>query len=155
IPFQVDYPNAAPAQGLLRVETRQQGFPGWVVIDLGTTNSTVTVHDNWPIVPLQGLPQEQEDFLRQRLAGWLAQSAAEGPGRRRKCAAEWQRLKTTVARTTGQASAEALPGSLPSSQVNRLHDVIASLELSLRNFPEPFRRVVNKALTRSYRDALH
>ena len=154
VPVRVVYPEAPPVQGLLRVETRQQGFPGWVVIDLGTTNSTVTVHDNWPIIPLQGLPEEQEDDLRQKLAAWLGLAAAEALGGGRKFEAEWQRLKTTVARTAGLGGPEALPASLAANQANRLHEIIAQVELSLRTFPEPFRRAVNRSLTRTYKDAL-
>ena len=154
VPVEVHYPEARPAQGLLRIESRQQGFPGWLVIDLGTTNSTVTVHDNWPLLPLQGLPEEQEEYLRQRLAAWLGKSAAEALGGGRKFEAEWQRLKTTVARTAGLSGPEALPASLTSSQANRLHEVIAQTELALRTFPEPFRRAVNRGLTRCYKEAL-
>jgi molecular chaperone DnaK (HSP70) len=155
VPFQVEYSEARPVQGLLRIETRQQAFPGWVVIDLGTTNSTVTVHDNWPIVPVQGLPEEQEAVLRQKMAAWLNASAAEALGGGRKFDADWQRLRTTVARTNGLSGPEALPAGLTASRGNLLYEVLAQVELSLRTFPEPFRRAVSVALTRLYREALH
>ncbi len=77
IPIDVTLPGAKPIRWLLRLEAQTKNFPGWVVVDFGTTNSTVTLHDTWDYSPFEGFPDEQEDYLRQSLADWLRLSAHE------------------------------------------------------------------------------
>ena len=72
IPLQTEFPGARPVQHLFRLECVQRQFPGWLVIDFGTSNSTVTVFDPRDLPPIEGLPQEQEARLCQLLAEFLS-----------------------------------------------------------------------------------
>jgi hypothetical protein len=52
-------------------------FPGWLAIDFGTSNSTVTLFDTRKVPSLKTLPKEQEERLREHLMQWLSLPASE------------------------------------------------------------------------------
>ena len=47
-------------------------FPGWLALDFGTSNSTVTLFDPIEVPIAEILPREQEIRLRHRMAEWLS-----------------------------------------------------------------------------------
>jgi hypothetical protein len=52
-----------PARGASRQASRAE-YPGFIAIDLGTSNSTVTLHDRAVVEQITGLAAEQEDRLK-------------------------------------------------------------------------------------------
>ncbi len=60
---------------------QQESYPGWLAIDFGTSNSTVTLFDPIEVAITELLPKEQEECLLNLLAAWLCSSAADAiPG---------------------------------------------------------------------------
>jgi hypothetical protein len=51
----------------INLVTQEKTFPGWLAIDFGTSNSSVTVYDNRKNITMPGLAAEQESELKQRL----------------------------------------------------------------------------------------
>jgi hypothetical protein len=137
---------------LLRLELAQRIHPGWVVIDFGTTNSTVTLHDTLNTIPFLGLPEEQEWHLRKSLATWFSQEAQEALapfGQRFEM--EWKRWRAQLARALDAAD---LAPWLSTDQGPRLYQVLAELEAILRFSAEPFRRAVQVQVDRMVSAAL-
>lgn len=58
-------------------EPKKVPYPGWLSIDFGTSNSTVTLYDPREIDPPFVLPREQEEWLSDRLIAWLDQPSTE------------------------------------------------------------------------------
>ncbi|MTJ54671.1 molecular chaperone [Anabaena sp. UHCC 0253] len=52
-------------------EKQRKRFPGWLALDFGTSNSTVTLFDPIEVPIAEVLPREQELRLRERMAEWL------------------------------------------------------------------------------------
>ena len=77
IPLLATLPHAKQVRCLVKLEPRRDQFNGWLVIDFGTTNSSVTVYDDRGRTPQEGLHPEQEEVIRRLLSGWLAQPASE------------------------------------------------------------------------------
>lgn len=154
VPVKVAYPGAKAVRWLLHVESAARAFPGWVVIDFGTTNSTVTVHDTWDLLPFEGLPGEQEDHLRESVLEWLKADAGTAFGKRGKALkGEWLTLKNQVAGLLFNGTADGLAAWMRGSP-GRLHQLLATLETSLRLRSAPLRRVAGARLARAYREAL-
>ena len=156
VPCEAVIDGAKPSRWLLKLEAESRVFPGWVVIDFGTTNSTVTIHDTQQRIPFLGLPEEQEDFLRKRLVAWLRSDAAEAlKPYGRQYQAEWKKLLTQSARSLNLPSAEELPGWLERDpEHTRLYELIAQLESNLRIAPEPMRRAAATHLSHFLTESL-
>ena len=131
VPLQATLEGAEPVRALLRLETKQQQFPGWLVIDFGTTNSTVSVFDPRSIPPQEGLHPEQEEVLRERLLHWLGLPAEEAIRGGRHFANDWRRLVLQVSGTS-DTSSDAGPGAIKAGPPAQLYEALARLELSLR-----------------------
>lgn len=155
VPVEVTYPKAKAARWLLKVEAESKVFPGWVVIDFGTTNSTVTVHDTWDLVPFEGLPEEQEAHLRGALLDWLRKDATEGLGKAGKpFEHEWSRWRGQTAQMLFGGSPDGLAEWLRGDTGPRLHELVAKLETNLRLLSNGFRRLAYGRLSGFYREAL-
>lgn len=157
IPMLCEAKDARPQTWLVKLEAAGKIFPGWVVIDFGTTNSTVTVYDTWDRLPYTGLPEEQEESLVNSMREFLKDSALKvfGAAGGRKYETEWHRIKTQVAKMVGAGSAESLPEWLRSSEGARVYDLIAQLETILRSSSEGIRRVLMAKMNHFYQQALH
>ena len=154
VPMAATLDGASPRQWLLKLAPKSKVFPGWVVIDFGTTNSTVTVYDTQDRYDVAGLPEEQELALRQRLTAWLKEPPQEAVGRRRGLEEGWKRLKQLVAANLGQPDVEAVLDWV-AGEPGRVFAVVKELELSLWNSPEELRRAVYGRWYRILREVLH
>lgn len=155
IPVDAVLPGVRTVRWLLRLESRVKVFPGWVVMDFGTTNSTVALFDIWDYLPFTGLPDEQETYLLSKIVAWMGMTAEEAFGRMsRSFANDWQHWRNAVAAQLKLGSLEAIQDWLFASPKTRLHELVKALELTLRWQPESFRRAAYASLSRFYREAL-
>ena len=155
IPVDVSLPNAKPIRWLLRLEAQSKPFPGFVVIDFGTTNSAVTLSASWDYVPFEGLPDDQEDFLRRELADWLRKGSVEAFGEvGKQFKNEWNTWRSSATGGLNAGSPENLGDWLRADPAPRLHALIAGLETTLRRQPEAFRRIAYAGLSHFYAASL-
>jgi hypothetical protein len=128
----------------LKLESENEPFPGWLVIDFGTTNSTVTVHAPYQDEAAVGLPDEQRDALSSKLADWLGKTAADAlqPNGQR-FESDWQKLLREVATSVvGSGSVKALTDAVADTKKSKVYQVITQLQITLRPKPMEFRRIV-------------
>ena len=139
------------------VEKTPPKYPGWFAIDLGTSNSTVTLY--YPnlatvVVPPKNLPQEQEKCLRQRLAEWVNQRPTDDHASDRDWQSEWDKLLQEVSKN--------LPDPNPNNRGNLgdqifldtdstyLLEAIRLIEISLNSCKDWFSRFAWKRLNQIY-----
>lgn len=128
-------------------------FPGWLAIDFGTSNSTVTLF-NPKMVPslINALPQEQEKKLRARLVEWLEQPASEAlPGVEEF---EWTRFTNELYRALNTSPSRSLTYVLGDGDGLELLEALRYIDLS------PFssdraRKVARKRLKEIYYETFH
>lgn len=155
IPFHAVLPGVSPIRWLMRLQARTVVFPGWVVIDFGTTNSAVALFDTWDYVPFEGLPEEQENHLRTRLSQWLNMRPEEAlPHYGRRFEGDWQRWRHAIANRLNIQSPDGLSDWLLQDSSSRLHPLIEAMEVTLPLHPEPFRKAAYAALMKFYHEAL-
>ncbi len=109
-------------------------FPGWIAIDYGTSNSTVTLFDTRRVPRPTSLPKEQANDLRDRLSQWLASPASKALPDVSEAA--WQKFVHDTKFNSDQ-----------------LLSSIAQLEISLNCQDEQFRRSAYKKLRGIYHAA--
>lgn len=155
IPLRSEVPGGRPVDHLLRLQVRVGQFNGWLAIDFGTTNSTVTVYDPRDMQAVTGLPGAQEERLRTLLSRWLDPHLAPEEAIRngKKHESKWRGYLLQVATTLGIDTAQ-LPNYL-SENSSKMYEVLKQLELVLRGFAEEmdFRRSVWQRLTGIYHEA--
>ena len=145
-------PQAKPVRCLVKLEPKKVQFNGWLVIDFGTTNSSVTVYDDRGKTPQEGLHPEQEEVLRGLLSGWLAEPASEAMHDGRRFETDWKRLRDLLkpAGAVGRPAAD----DIASGPAVHFYEAQARLELALRGMREEFRRAVSVRLHEFYHEAL-
>jgi hypothetical protein len=155
IPLRSDVPGGKAVDHLLKVQARVGQFNGWLAIDFGTTNSTVTVCDPRDMQAVTGLPGAQEECLRTLLCRWLDPRLAPRDALRngKKHESKWRSYLLQVGTTLGIDAAQ-LPDYLSENSA-RMYEVLKQLELVLRGFAEEtdFRRAVWQRLTEIYHEA--
>jgi len=125
-------------------------FPGWLAIDFGTSNSTVTLFNNRKIAPPQILPKEQEERLCDRLKQWLNSPPAEAlPS---VSASEWGSFVSEVSKELGVTDPSKLGDVFSPSRNVRLLEAIRLLEISVGNRTEAFRRAASNRLNQIYHE---
>jgi len=155
VPMLVTLPEATSRQWMLKLAPKSKVFPGWVVIDFGTTNSTVTVYDTQDRYDIVGLPEEQESVLKRKLMEWLRELPLTAVDKRRSLEDNWKALKQQTATNLSLPSGDSIVEWLSGSESNRLYAFIKEMELNLKYMPEPFRRFVYGRWNRILREALH
>jgi hypothetical protein len=146
-------PSPSPIAPRKRMdEASNIDFPGWLAIDFGTSNSTVTLFDPRLVSSPNDLPREQEQQLRKRFAAWLSQPAAVAlPG---ISATEWEAFIGDINRDLELANARTDPSQLSalflSSDSARLLRAIRQIELY--NGSERFRKAASKRLNQIYHE---
>jgi hypothetical protein len=132
----------ATLAGTLEVRCEESVFPGWLAIDFGTSNSTVTVFDDHRLVNYPGLPPEQENFLCRELLEWTRMPSGNFPN---VAEADWGRYLDRVGQELGGTGVAELTEVLRLRDSRRLEAVLRLLELVAADFAEPFQvAVVNK-----------
>jgi 5-hydroxyisourate hydrolase-like protein (transthyretin family) len=123
-------------------------FPGWLAIDFGTSNSTVTLFDPREVPISEILPQEQEDRLRKRLSEWLGLEASNAlPDVN---VLEWQKFLAEISKNL-EVEPSQLSSVISSSKSERFLEAIKQIELCL-GISEKFRRAVSKKLYEIYHE---
>ncbi|ODH02975.1 molecular chaperone [Nostoc sp. KVJ20] len=127
---------------------RKKPFPGWLAIDFGTSNSTVTLFDPIEAPIASNLPKEQEIRLRQRLAQWLSSPATNAlPGVN---ASEWENFIDDISKNL-QIEPNRLHEFFQADNQDRYLEGIRQIELCLGT-SEQFRRSVSKKLYQIYHE---
>ena len=124
-------------------------FPGWLAIDFGTSNSTVTLFNPVIVPPQDELPQEQEAHLRKRLAEWVEQPAADAllgiDGY------EWERFLSELSKTLEIEPTRHISDLFRSGSPADVLEAIRYIEL----YPfsnDAIRRVMRKQLNKIYHE---
>ena len=98
VPLVTEVPGGLCEHSLL-LKCHEESYKGWVAIDFGTSNSTVTLFDPKVVVPDKGLPPAQEAYLRQALDEWINMPPGDAlPGTN---ASDWLALLAQVGRNLG------------------------------------------------------
>lgn len=108
-------------------------FPGWVAIDYGTSNSTVTVFDPEKVKGVRGLPLEQCERLRSRIETEL-EAGPSGIGN-----IEWRAFLNEIGKTIVTDGGQPIDTLLHPFRIGdqaQMHAVLRRLELALSNTPE-------------------
>jgi hypothetical protein len=124
-------------------------FPGWLAIDFGTSNSTVTLYDSGLLSSRDGLPKEQEDKLRKELQKWLEPCFGENLARTNPAVnpSDWQAFIQEVDRVLALAGQSSLSDIVAGSTSAELQEALRQIELTLRfSQSEGFQRIVSTQL---------
>ncbi|MBD2616210.1 molecular chaperone [Nostoc punctiforme FACHB-252] len=125
-----------------------EAFPGWLAIDFGISNSTVTLYDPIGVPMASSLPKEQEMRLRQLLAQWLNLPATNAlPGVN---ANEWEKFIDDISKNLGINSSQ-LHEFFQADNQDRYLEGVRQIELCLGR-SEQFRRSVSKRLYQIYHE---
>lgn len=144
-------PPPIPPQPQPKQQNSQEiGFPGWLAIDFGTSNSTVTLFDPRGIPSINGLPKEQEKRLRERLAQWLSQSPADAlPG---VSASEWEEFINDISQSLG-TDPKRLSDIFSDGTSSLLLKAILQIDHFMGTRSEVFRKAANKNHSQIYHEA--
>ena len=131
-------------------EKKEITFPGWLAIDLGTSNSTVTLFDPRVVSPPLTLPKEQEQRLCQRLAEWLNSPPGDTlPG---VSASEWEKFTSEIGKNLKVGEISSLGELFSVDNNSHLLEAIRQIEISMGNRSELFRRAASKKLNSTYHE---
>ena len=126
----------------------QKRFPGWLALDFGTSNSTVTLFDPIEVPIAEILPKEQEMRLRQLLGAWVSSPATVAlPD---VSTSEWEKFIHDISRTL-EIESNRLHEVFTGDNQQRFLEAIRQIELCLVN-SEKFRRAVSKKLYQIYHE---
>jgi hypothetical protein len=127
---------------------QEQGHPGWLAIDFGTSNSTVTLFDPIEVTIAELLPKEQQTRLLERLAAWLGSSATVAlPGVN---PSEWEKFILDISKNL-EIDPSQLHEVFQGDSPQRCSQAIRQIELCLGR-TEQFRRSVSKKLYQIYHE---
>ncbi|MEA5618643.1 molecular chaperone [Cronbergia sp. UHCC 0137] len=129
-------------------ERQQKRFPGWLAVDFGTSNSTVTLFDPMEVPIAEILPREQELRLRDRLAEWLSLPASEAlpdvPS------SDWEKFIADISKSL-EIEPNQLKEVFENDDKKQFLEAIRQIELCLGN-SDRFRRAVSKKLYQIYHE---
>ncbi|AOW98778.1 hypothetical protein BJP34_04310 [Moorena producens PAL-8-15-08-1] len=118
---------------------------GWIAIDFGTSNSTVTFYDPKEAIEPNELSLEQKDLLFKLFKEWLGSSDSKLPGVGDH---EWQEYIEQVENNLGKS----WPEIIDNKKSSILLEGIRQLEISLgTRLDDPIYPVVSKKLNEIYR----
>ena len=129
-------------------EKQRKRFPGWLALDFGTSNSTVTLFDPIEVPIAEVLPREQELRLRERMAEWfnsvpdLALPDVSG--------SEWEKFLADISKNL-EIESEQLSEIFESDNKELFLEAIRQIELCLGT-SDRFRRAVSKKLYAIYHE---
>jgi hypothetical protein len=123
-------------------------FPGWLAVDFGTSNSTVTLFDPIEVPIAEVLPKEQEMRLRDRLSQWLSSPSAIALPEVSEI--EWEKFIVDISKNL-EIEPSNLSEVFSSDNKSRFLEAIRQIELCLGN-SDRFRRAVSKKLYQIYHE---
>ncbi|BAY32812.1 hypothetical protein NIES2107_47060 [Nostoc carneum NIES-2107] len=127
---------------------QQKRFPGWLAVDFGTSNSTVTLFDPIEVPIAEVLPREQEMRLRDRMAQWLNSPAEIAlPD---VSASDWDKFIADISKNL-EIEPSRLSEVFESDNRERFLEAIRQIELCLGT-SDRFRRAVSKKLYQIYHE---
>jgi hypothetical protein len=127
---------------------QQKPYPGWLAMDFGTSNSTVTLFDPIEVPIPELLPKEQQTRLLERLAQWLSSSATNPlPGIN---ASEWEKFIDDISKNL-EIEPSRLHTVFQGENPQRCLEAIRQIELCLGR-SEQFRKAVSKKLYQIYHE---
>lgn len=127
---------------------QRKPFPGWLAIDFGTSNSTVTIFDPIEVKIAQLLPKEQQTRLLKLLATWLTSPANEAlPGVN---SSDWENFIAGISINL-EIEPSRLHEVFQGDSQQRCLEAIRQIELCLGR-SEQFRRAVSKKLYQMYHE---
>ncbi|MFM6200227.1 MAG: molecular chaperone, partial [Dolichospermum sp.] len=129
-------------------EKQKKRFPGWLALDFGTSNSTVTLFDPIEVPIAEILPKEQELRLRQRMAEWL--NSPPDLALVDISASEWEKFVVDISKNL-QIPPEQLSEIFASDHKELFLEAIRQIELCLGT-SDRFRRAVSKKLYAIYHE---
>lgn len=153
IPLVTEMPDGAHCYHVLRVEIKQTDFPGWLAIDFGTSNSTVTLCDQSTRPTIPTLPLEQEQRLRELMRRWLETSPSDAlPGIPDQ---EWRAFLEDVGRNLQGRDGDHARKVFRESTGEALQEALKQFEISLGARPLNVQRAAYRKLQQIYHEALH
>ena len=121
---------------------------GWLAIDFGTSNSTVTFFDSSEQPELRELPKQQKERLLTLFKEWLnLPSAQKLPDINE---GDWQEFYEQVNRGLGQPLSNIIVQKNSAS----LLEAIRQIEFFLGGKPDPLRSAISKKLSQIYHEVL-
>lgn len=129
-------------------EKQKKRFPGWLALDFGTSNSTVTLFDPIEVPIAEVLPKEQELRLRQRMAEWL--NSPPDLALADVSASEWEKFLVDISKNL-QIQPDQLSEIFESDHKELFLEAIRQIELCLGT-SDRFRRAVSKKLYAIYHE---
>ena len=132
-------------------------FPGWVALDFGTSNSTVTLFDPKVVKPMKGLPREPRIGLQKTMTAWFQQGGPDAmPGKNAKgilLCEEWQKLLEEIGKILpGGTGLDAVIAPFRSGDVKAMDNILRQIELWLLAASVELQRAVRRRLQRIYHD---
>lgn len=139
--------EAQSAPLVIKITTQEKTFPGWLAIDFGTSNSSVTVYDNRKNITVPGLPAEQEAELKQQLEKALVRPPAG------VALDQWQRFLEQL--NQNLRGVDSIEEAIRHGDENVRYQVLRQMELQLATLPdENMRNRINNWLYELYHEAL-
>ncbi|MDD1413230.1 molecular chaperone [Dolichospermum sp. ST_con] len=129
-------------------EKQRKRFPGWLALDFGTSNSTVTLFDPIEVPIAEVLPREQELRLRERMAEWL--SSVPDLALPDVSSGEWDKILADISKNL-EIESEQLSEIFESDNKELFLEAIRQIELCLGT-SDRFRRAVSKKLYAIYHE---
>jgi hypothetical protein len=152
VPLVTEVPGGM-AEHSLFLKCHEKPHPGWVAIDFGTTNSTVTLFDPKVVAADKGLPAAQEAFLRRCLEEWLTLTPGDAlPG---VTAGDWLALLNQVGGNLGGGPTTLL-GVVREGKQEDLFEALRQLEICVlaAGSESSVPRAATRKLQKIYHDTL-
>ncbi|MGB3651907.1 MAG: molecular chaperone [Rivularia sp. (in: cyanobacteria)] len=131
---------------------RGNPHPGWLAIDFGTSNSTVTVFDQKEVRdPNQELPKQQQERLSELFKDWLGSQPPEAPDGVSNND-NWEKYLAELNRNLNLAGEGGVKQILDSESSSKLLELTRQIELCLGNQQESLRKPVSKKLNDIYHE---
>jgi molecular chaperone DnaK (HSP70) len=125
--------------------------PGWLAIDFGTSNSTVTVFDQKEVRdPNQELPKQQRERLSLLFKNWLHSQPHEVPDVIRKD--DWEKFVKEVDKNLNLAGKGNVTQILTSEASSGFLELTRQIELCLGSQQQSLRKAVGKKLNDIYHE---
>ena len=129
-------------------EKQRKRFPGWLALDFGTSNSTVTLFDPIEVPIAEVLPREQELRLRERMAEWF--NSSPDLALPDVSSSEWEKFLVDISKNLAIES-DQLSEIFESDNKELFLEAIRQIELCLGT-SDRFRRAVSKKLYAIYHE---